>query len=183
MTQSMKPEDNSSAVVITDRHGAVRYLNEFGELHREGDLPAVVSMHGTFYYKNGALHRDNGPAYIGSMQEVYYKNGMIHREGDLPAITHFIKNDKGEKQIMAEEYYKNGVLHRDNAPALMWSTGSYQHYKNGKFHNDKGPACHYVENEKTTDEYYLDGVQVPKLIHKILSMRTSSDTKTNKMKM
>ena len=34
-------------------------------LHRDGDLPAVISARGDLeYWKNGKRHRDNGPAII-----------------------------------------------------------------------------------------------------------------------
>ena len=33
-----------------------------GVLHRDGDLPAVISARGDLeYWKNGRRHRDNGP--------------------------------------------------------------------------------------------------------------------------
>lgn len=163
------PTDQSSAVKLTDKHGGVSFLNEFGQIHIEGDLPAEINHHGTFYYKNGNLHREHGPALINSHQEVYFYNGMCHREGDLPAIIHYL----GDKEVMCQEYYQNDVLHRENGPAMMWSTGSYQHYKNGKLHNENGPACHYVENGKTTDEYWLNGVQVPKFAHTLVSLKDS----------
>lgn len=169
------PSDGSSAVAITDKHGVTRYFNEFGQLHREGDLPAEINPnHETvLYYKNGLLHRDNGPALINSHQECYYQHGAKHREGDLPALIHFIKHDSGSKEILSQEYFQNNVHHREHGPALMWSSGSYQHYRNGLLHNENGPACHYVENGKTTDEYWLNGVQVPKFAHKLVSMKES----------
>ena len=37
------------------------------------------------YYKNGILHRDDGPAVIGKDYYKYYKNGVLHRD-DGPAI-------------------------------------------------------------------------------------------------
>ena len=47
-------------------------------LHRDGDLPAVISARGDLeYYKNGKRHRDNGPAVIrkdGTCS--WYKHGL-----------------------------------------------------------------------------------------------------------
>ena len=41
-----------------------------GVLHRDGDLPAVISARGDLeYYKNGKRHRDNGVC-------SWYKNGV-----------------------------------------------------------------------------------------------------------
>jgi len=46
------------------------------------------------YYKDGLLHREDGPAWVENYQQKYYKNGELHRE-DGPAI---INEEK-------EEYY------------------------------------------------------------------------------
>jgi hypothetical protein len=173
MTQTNIPEDKSSAVVLTDKHGGVRYLNEFGQIHRDGDLPALVNHEGTFYFKNGLLHRENGPAAINSHQEVYYKDGLIHRDGDLPALINFIKDKENNKEVFSQAYYKHGKFHRENGPALIWTTGSYQHYKNGLLHNENGPACHYVKSGKTEDEYWLNGESVTKIGHKIRTLRNN----------
>lgn len=47
-------------------HGIVEYVLEDGHtLHRDGDLPAKIDPIGVFsYWKNGKLHRKNGPAVI-----------------------------------------------------------------------------------------------------------------------
>lgn len=165
MTQS-----SSTEVIITDSRGVVRYLNEFGQLHRDGNLPAVIDRQNLEYYQYGELHRENGPAVINDNQEVYYRHGLKHRE-DGPAVEHFIKDDNGNKELMSQEYYRDGELHREHGPALIWTTGSYQHYRHGKLHNENGPACHYVKNGKTIDEYWLDGKNVSKMIHQIHLMR------------
>ena len=49
-----------------------------GVLHRDGDLPAVISARGDLeYYKNGRRHRDNGPAVIRKDGVCsWYKNGV-----------------------------------------------------------------------------------------------------------
>ena len=61
-----------------DRYGTKMYYKD-GELHRDGDEPAVIWSDG---YKE------------------YFKNGERHRDGDEPAV---IETD-GTKR-----YYKNGV--------------------------------------------------------------------------
>lgn len=167
------PEDQSSAVMLTDRHGGIRYLNEFGQLHREGDLPAEINHLGTFFYKNGLLHRDNRPALINSHQEVYFQHGAKHREGDLPAAIEFFINEEGKKEILCQEYFKEGKEHRDSGPALMWNTGSYQYYEHGLLHNGNGPACHYVLKSMVIEEYWLNGVQFPKFAHKLVAIKDS----------
>ena len=52
-----------------------------GVLHRDGDLPAVISARGDLeYWKNGKRHRDNGPAVIRKNGVCsWYKNG-VHLE-------------------------------------------------------------------------------------------------------
>ena len=58
-----------------------------GVLHRDGDLPAVISARGDLeYWKNGRRHRDNGPAIIrkdGGVCSWYkkrctYRNVLVH---------------------------------------------------------------------------------------------------------
>ena len=61
-----------------------------GELHRDGDLPAVIWHHGSKeWYRYGKRHRDHGPAMItptildpNVMLECWYKNGDIVRTKD-----------------------------------------------------------------------------------------------------
>ena len=49
-----------------------------GVLHRDRDLPAVISARGDLeYWKNGRRHRDNGPAVIRKDRVCsWYKNGV-----------------------------------------------------------------------------------------------------------
>ena len=51
---------------------------KYGVLHRDGDLPAVISARGDLeYWKNGRRHRDNGPAIIRKDGVCsWYKNGV-----------------------------------------------------------------------------------------------------------
>ena len=49
---------------IKEYWGITEYYKN-GVLHRDGDLPAVISARGDLeYWKNGKRHRDNGPAVI-----------------------------------------------------------------------------------------------------------------------
>ena len=49
-----------------------------GVLHRDGDLPAVITVRGHMeYWKNGKRHRDYGPAIIRTNGVCsWYKNGV-----------------------------------------------------------------------------------------------------------
>ena len=61
-----------------DRYGTKMYYKD-GELHRDGDKPAIICSNGT---------------------KTYWKNGERHRDGDKPAVIY----GNGDK-----EYWKNGV--------------------------------------------------------------------------
>lgn len=155
------PEDHSSFVVLVDKHGTTRYLNEFGHLHRDGDLPALICNAGQKeWYKNGLRHRDNGPAVISTTQESYYKYGSRHRDDNLPATTNYTLLKNGDKKIESEEYFVEGLRHRDDGPAIQWSSGSYQYYKHGRLHNENGPACHYIDYDGVKLQYWLNDNKV-----------------------
>ena len=51
---------------------------KYGVLHRDGDLPAVITVRGhKEYWKNGKRHRDHGPAIIRTNGVCsWYKNGV-----------------------------------------------------------------------------------------------------------
>ena len=77
------------------RNGArTTWHNEFGELHRDEDKPAVIYTDfpegGRYWYKNGKLHRDEDkPAAIWhNKTKVWYKNDMRHRENGKPAVIY-----------------------------------------------------------------------------------------------
>jgi protein associated with RNAse G/E len=72
------------------------YLND--KLHREF---GPASKHGgtTYWFKNGIIHRENGPAIeYKEGKKVWIKNGKMHRE-DGPAVTFF----------SSEEWFIEGV--------------------------------------------------------------------------
>ena len=76
-----------------------------------------------YYYRNGKLHREDGPAVIradGSQE--YYRNGKYHRE-DGPAV---IGVDG------TQYYFRNGMYHRVDGPAVLYPDGTRHYYLNGK---------------------------------------------------
>jgi antitoxin component YwqK of YwqJK toxin-antitoxin module len=80
-----------------------------------------------YWYKNGLLHRENGPAVISQYCQIWYLNGRRHRE-DGPA---YIDSHKERK-----EWYRKGKLHREDGPAVIvgsikqwWWNGTYCHSK------------------------------------------------------
>lgn len=183
MSSIQIPADGSSAVVITDKHGTARYMNEFGQLHRNNDLPAVIEYNGALsYYQHGLKHRDGDkPAYVSSSQQGYYQHGVLHRDGDKPALIHLIDN-----KIVAQEHYRHGARHRDcdKGPALMWDSGSYQYYEHDVLHNDKGPASHFVHEKGIEDQYFMNGKPMSAVGFKMAALRRNlfSDKNENGMK-
>ena len=77
------------------------------------------------WYKNGKLHREDGPAvtYAG-IAEHYYIDDNLHRE-DGPAMT-YDTPDGSHK-----EWWVNGKLHRDDGPAQILSNGQERWFDNG----------------------------------------------------
>jgi hypothetical protein len=68
-----------------------QYWYKEGKLHRDGDLPAVISENGDqIWCKEGKRHRDcDLPAVInGDRDRFWYKEGEKHRDGDLPAVIY-----------------------------------------------------------------------------------------------
>lgn len=151
------------------------YLN--GELHRDGDLPALIDTNKQVWHKHGKIHREGDlPAviYADNVQQVWYKNDKIHRDGDLPAVIYF------NRQI----WYKKDKIHRDgDLPAIVYSDGGqvwckhgnihrrhglparilYVHghglvirewFQNGKLHNPRDLPARIVENGEEQQLYY-----------------------------
>jgi hypothetical protein len=113
------------------------------------------------WYKNGKLHRDDGPAIEwANGDKSWYKNGKLYmREGF--GTKHWYKNGKLHKDDgPAAEYsngdkywHKNGEYHRDNGPAIECANGDKYWYKNGKWHRDNGPAIECANGDK---EYWYN---------------------------
>lgn len=76
------------------------HYNKEHQLHSENDVPTVRYGIGSLrWYKNGLLHRDNGPAtidYDGSC--CWFQNGLLHRDNEPAVIFYF----------GTELYYRNG---------------------------------------------------------------------------
>jgi hypothetical protein len=76
-----------------------------------------------FWYLNGKLHREDGPATEwASGNKAWYLNGKLHRE-DGPAI----EDANGYKA-----WFLNGNLHREDGPAIEWVDGDKEWWLNGK---------------------------------------------------
>jgi len=65
---------------IIDKYGNQRWRNKDGQLHRDNDMPAVITKSGgKYWYINGEQHRDNDlPAVIfADGTKYWYKNGEL----------------------------------------------------------------------------------------------------------
>lgn len=125
-----------------------------GEINRDNDKPARIIIDPrtdilTFeqYFKNGTIHRDNGPAHIErdpatgkAIWEEWLENGQRHRPDNLPAL---ISRNPMTLIVTSEHYTKKRLLHRTDGPAYI------------------------VRDEQTgevlEEEYYVNGEQLAEL--------------------
>jgi hypothetical protein len=92
------------------------------------EIPINVTIGDKYWYCNGKLHREDGPAVEQANNDKYwYVNGKLHRE-DGPAIEY---SDGGR------EWYINGKLHREDGPAIEWIDGYKEWWVNGKHVKDQ----------------------------------------------
>ena len=106
-----------------------RFLWKLTKLKRKlnGKNGLFVKNGDSFWYKDGYVHRDDGPAAeYANGNKFWFKFGKCHRE-DGPAV---IWNN-------GEFWYKNDLKHRENGPAVIWENGSKEYWYNGKQFNCK----------------------------------------------
>ena len=76
-----------------------------------------------FWYLNGKLHREDGPAREWANGSKFWcLNGQLHRE-EGPAE---------EWANGSKFWYLNGKLHREDGPAIEWANGSKSWFLNGE---------------------------------------------------
>jgi hypothetical protein len=76
-----------------------------GEIHRDGDMPAIVGRDGkAMWCQHGKLHRDGDePAVVGFDEgAMWYQHGKLHRDHGRPAVV-------GIRDADHCEYWVNGV--------------------------------------------------------------------------
>ena len=96
-----------------------------------------------YWYLNGRLHREDGPAYeCADGDKYWYLNGKYHRD-DGPAIEHA----NGSKK-----WYLNGQLHREDGPAIEWTSGSKEWWLNGQELSEEEFNRRTQTTEVTLDE-------------------------------
>ena len=78
------------------------------------------------WYKNGKLHREDGPAVERNGTKEWWVNGKLHRE-DGPAL----------ELNSTKEWWVNGKRHREDGPAVEWANGTKKWWVNGKQYIEK----------------------------------------------
>ena len=80
------------------------------------------------WFKNGKLHREDGPAVVYSDgTEKWFKEGKLHRE-DGPAVVY-----PGGTKL----WYKYDKIHREDGPAIIYSDGNTSFYLNGNMYTQE----------------------------------------------
>ena len=99
------------------------------------------------YYKDGLLHREDGPAreFVNG-DKLWFLNDLPHRV-DGPA------HDRADG---VKVWFFNGKLHHEDGPAYEHPNGRKEWWIHGKGHREDGPA---VEDPVHGDEWWFNDVQ------------------------
>lgn len=147
-------------------------LNDDNLLHSFDDQPAAIHPNGKLeWYKHGLLHRDNDlPALISDVTEKWYQNGLLHRDNDQPAVINFEPNykqwyqydklhrDNDQPAIVSDTFqswYNNGERHRIGQASIIYNDGSTSWYCNDLLHRTDGPAFY---NKDGIEEWRINGI-------------------------
>lgn len=109
----------------------------------------VRTREAEFHYRDGVLHREDGPAEIyNDGSQVWLRYGEVHRE-DGPAII----NQDG-----SQFWYLHDKPHRLDGPAMLWSGGYKQWKWYGEDVDTTKPHLHegrevFLSEEPLTDIY------------------------------
>ena len=108
---------------------ARRAMKNYEELKNYEEYEVRVYPNGAkHWYKNGQLHRPDGPAVeLANGAKHWYKNGQLHRP-DGPAIEHADGN---------KVWYFNGTPNRYDGPAIENADGSKHWYIEGKQYTEE----------------------------------------------
>jgi hypothetical protein len=126
--------------------------------------PTACSLNDWLRKHSAKLDRRDGPATIerypsGNGRDIYYRNGKIHRDNGPAFVTR-------ADCLTNEEYYRDGRHHREDGPAVITRLPGgvvHEHYcREGEFHRDDGPACVVREADGSVREqsFYLRGKRV-----------------------
>ncbi len=172
-------DDESTSVTESDSSTDERYVYQwyqYGQLHRDGDQPAIMRYNSQEWYQRGKLHRDGdqpSDIYEGGRSYRWHRHGELHRGGDLPAV---IKVDNGIEWEAGNtmpvyppytlpdvcyiyQWFQHGVVHRDgDMPAVMWDNGRVQKwFCHGRLHREGGLPAVIDYNIR---EWYVNGRKV-----------------------
>ncbi|MFL9610951.1 hypothetical protein ACKF11_12770 [Methylobacillus sp. Pita2] len=151
------------------KYGGDRFHFVDGRWHHDHEPACILKDDkGVIWYKNGLMHRDNGPAVElvttgGDIRKSWYRNGLRHRT-DGPA--HQVTREDG---VEFEMYYQNDVLHRTDGPAMTimdaaGNTISAEYRVQGLLHREGGPAYQSGELMEFRQEGELHNLEGPALI-------------------
>jgi len=104
-----------------------RYYDANEKLHRDNDLPAVITPTCMSWYQHGDLHRlEDRPAVLAKNHTEWWIEGLRHRGGDQPA---YIRDDG------LRLWYQHGSLHRDDKtkPSIIFADGSKEYFMFGRY--------------------------------------------------
>ena len=111
------------------------------------------TINGMFWYRNGKLHREGGPA-VECFNTIGYDYSVAMFkifDGPQPPVDDLPAGD--EKLIWAKYYYIDGKCHREDGPAVEISNGNKYYCINDLFHREDGPAIE-MSNKAL---YYIEG--------------------------
>ena len=130
---------------LVDEFGHQRWKDADGQLHRDGDLPAIEWANGDKeWYVRGQRHRDGGLPAIewANGDKQWYVRGQLHRDGGLPAA---------ECANGTKSWYVRGQRHRDGGlPAIERAGGRKEWWVRDQRHRDGGlPAIERADGDKS----------------------------------
>lgn len=143
------------------------WRNKYGDIHADG-FPAFEPQAKAVYdtrdvwYKNGKIHRYDGPAYTRAGQDVYVFNGEeitkevweIARSEGIVCDRRYADSDLCWTRLL------DGAVHATKWPAIISFDGKHQKWmQNGRHHRLDGPA----KISENTQEYAINGNNITKL--------------------
>lgn len=116
-------------------------LAYFTQVYKEPRDPCIIMP------KNKTVRTRKGKHHI-----AYYRNGKIHRENG-PAVIFRSKQYNG----LCKEWWKDGVYHRDDGPALIYGSSYKEWMQNNNHHRLDGPAIEMFDDKDPLQEWWIDG--------------------------
>jgi len=134
---------------------SMTYKDADGNIHRDGDLPAVEYRTGRKeWYQHGVQHRDDGKPAVTGKGDEYWVNGVLFNPNGPAVDTGSYRRYNNEK----------GELHRIGGPAIE-CTDQYAKLKNeywvdGQQHCVDGPSSHGKKWEGFQPNFHINGERI-----------------------